>query len=113
MGLRSLPLHSGRLTPNPKGVYMLAVTDRAMAVLEGALEQNRASDTDLLRITEVDGEARLTVQSQQPGDQLIVGSSNTPVLAIAQDMSNALDGLTLDIDEAPTGVRLVFRENMA
>ena len=77
MGLLRVARQSGGLTPNPKGVVMLAVTDRALAVLEGALEQNRVSDTDLLRITEVDGEARLTVQSQQPGDQLISGTSKT------------------------------------
>jgi hypothetical protein len=89
---------------------MLAVTDRAMDVLEGALEQNRGADEELLRITQIDGEARLTVQTQQPGDQLITRAER-PVLAVAEDVSGALDGLTLDIDEAPSGVRLVFRES--
>lgn len=89
---------------------MFAVTERAMDVLEGALEQNRGADEELLRITQVGGEARLTVQAQQPGDQLI-SRHERPVLAVAEDVSGALDGLTLDIDEAPSGVRLVFRES--
>lgn len=88
---------------------MLSVSDRALHVLELALDSNSGGDGDVLRIDDVDGSVALTVDTGQPGDQL-VSRDERPVLAIAPALSTALDGMMLDVDDVEDGVRLVFRE---
>lgn len=88
---------------------MLEVSERALHVLEMALHSNSENDGEVLRIDDVDGDVALTVDSEQPGDQL-VSRDERPVLAIAGTLAAALDGMVLDVDGVEQGIRLVFRE---
>lgn len=88
---------------------MLNITDRALDILEQELHASRNSDGQMLRIADVGGQMSLTIDEQQPGDE-VISRHESPVLAVSEDTAGRLDGLTLDLDEDDEGARLVFRE---
>jgi Fe-S cluster assembly iron-binding protein IscA len=86
---------------------MLNVSEKAAAALHDTLEENSEDASDILRIAQTDDGMALAIGREHAGDQ-IVGYGDQHVLAIEPQLSDALDGATLDLADTPEGPRLVF-----
>jgi Fe-S cluster assembly iron-binding protein IscA len=86
---------------------MLNVSEKAAAALNETLEQNSEDSSDILRIAQTDDGLALAIGKEHDGDQ-VVGYHDRMVLAIEPQLSDALDGATLDLADTPEGPRLVF-----
>ena len=88
---------------------MLNVTDKAAESLQESLDTRRENDGDVLRLTRSGDQFGLVVSQPQGEDQVVQHDERT-VLVLDPDVSEALDGLTLDAVETPDGVTLTIEE---
>lgn len=88
---------------------MLNVTEKARDILAQTLETSEAADEQGLRLARTpQGEFGLAIDEEREGDQ-VVKQDERPVLFVDQEVSTALDGAILDVDESPEGTRLTLR----
>ena len=83
---------------------MLNVTGAAIEQLNHMLDRTDGAESQGIRLIENGGELRLQLDTPQTGDQ-VVEAGDRPVLLVDPDLSNALDGATLDAVEGPGGDR--------
>jgi len=81
---------------------MLKVTDAAVEQLNAMLENANTEQSQGIRLIESESGLGLQIDMPQPGDQ-IVGGEERPVLIVAPDLSDALDGALLDTVSTPDG----------
>ena len=87
---------------------MLSVTQSAVEQLSGMLEATETDENECLRLMhQGEGRLGLTVDGMHDGDQ-VVGDQGRPVLFIEPEVSDALDGATLDVVDGPEGAQLTL-----
>jgi Fe-S cluster assembly iron-binding protein IscA len=87
---------------------MLNVSDKAIQVIEQALDSNEVEDKQALRLAKNDdGEFGLALDEQKDGDQ-VIAKEERALLYVDSEVSNKLDGATLDVVDSPGGVRLAL-----
>jgi Fe-S cluster assembly iron-binding protein IscA len=87
---------------------MLSVTQSAVEQLAGMLEATESDQHECLRLThQGEGRLGLTVDGMQEGDQ-VVGDRGRPVLFIEPELSDSLDGATLDVVDGLEGAQLTL-----
>jgi Fe-S cluster assembly iron-binding protein IscA len=88
--------------------HMLSVTQSAVQQLAEMLEEAESDEDEGLRLMD-QGEGRLTlaVDETHEGDQ-VVGNGTRAVLFIDPELSDALDGTTLDTVDGPDGTQLTL-----
>ena len=85
---------------------ILAVTDEAVGALDKMLAEAETSESQALRLTaEQEGQYRFTLDEKREGDQ-VVASGDRPLLLIANDIAQELDGVALEFVDAPDGGQL-------
>lgn len=87
---------------------MLNVTEKAAGALLESLEASRSEESQLLRLTRMAEGLGLALDEERAGDQ-VVEHQDRKVLVIEQDISQSLDGATLDAVDTPEGTRLVLQ----
>ena len=81
----------------------LAVTTRASAALKQVLDSTQHDPKEILRLVQdPEGNLGLALDTQKEGDQ-VVEFSGDKTLVIDQEISDRLEGVTLDIQESPQG----------
>jgi len=85
---------------------MLNVTEPAANLLHKTLE-HKAEDDGILRLTRSGEGLGLVVDMEKEGDQ-IVAHDGRNVLAVDPDLSRELEGVVMDLVEAPEGPRLAM-----
>jgi Fe-S cluster assembly iron-binding protein IscA len=88
-----------------EGVRILAVTDEAVGALNEVLEQADSSEDQTLRLVEDQGQYRFTLDEEREGDQ-VIKNGERPVLVIASEVSQSLEGVALEFADAPDGGQL-------
>lgn len=90
---------------------MVNVTERAKQEIRNALTANGVDDPGIgLRITCLaSGDYTLSPDSEKQGDQVVQYEGSTVIL-LDEEVSQALEGKTIDSDETAEGPRLVIRE---
>lgn len=88
-----------------EGIPILAVTDEAVGALTEALEQADSDDDRTLRLVQDEGQYRFTLDEEREGDQ-VIKSGDRPVLVVATEVSQSLDGVALEFADAPDGGQL-------
>lgn len=83
---------------------MLSVTRAAAEQLSELLQQTDAQEQQGIRLVQNEGKLALLVDAPQQGDQ-VVEAGERPLLILDPALSEALDGVTLDAVETPTGGR--------
>lgn len=86
---------------------MLSVTDAAVKELSDILDQTNASSDQCIRLVQNEDALALQMGEQRAGDQVISGEER-PVLLIDSDLSQALEGATLDAVETDEGKQLML-----
>jgi len=87
---------------------MVNVTGRAKIALKNALSRSAEEPGIGLRVEISEGGAcSLFPDSHKPGDQVIEHEGD-PLLLIGEDVSEPLDGATIDLTETPQGAQLVI-----
>ena len=87
---------------------MLNVSDKAIEVIEQALDTNEVEDNQALRLAKnAEGEFGLALDEQKDGDQ-VIAKEERALLYVDSEVSNKLDGATLDVVDSPGGVRLAL-----
>lgn len=87
---------------------MLQVSDSAKSLLNELLEK-RSDPTHVLRLSK-DGEGfGLGFDAAVEGDTMF-DHEGTAVLAVAADVADSLEGVTIDQEDTPEGPRLVFAQ---
>lgn len=85
---------------------MLDVTESARALLKGLLTANSDETEAGLRLTMNDaGEFGLAIDVEQEEDQ-VIEHEDCKILFIEKNVSDKLDGFTIDIQDTPEGARL-------
>lgn len=88
---------------------MIRVTESALDALAQTLETNEVQEDQALRLARSgEGSFGLAIDDQREGDQ-VVAKDERPVLLIDGEISNQLDGVTLDLVESPQGRQLALR----
>ncbi len=87
---------------------MLNVTEKAAASLKDSLELSRRGESDVLRLTPRAEGLGLALDEEREGDQVVVYEEST-VLVIQPDLSQELDGATVDLVDTPEGGRLIIQ----
>ncbi len=87
---------------------MLNVTDKAAASLKESLDLSRKSDSDVLRLTPRAEGFGLALDEEREGDQ-VVAHEGSSVLVIQADLSQELDGATVDLVDTPGGEQLIIK----
>jgi iron-sulfur cluster assembly protein len=87
----------------------LSVTEKALDVLANTLEANEVEEGQGLRLARnAMGEFGLAIDEAREGDQ-VVEKDDKAVLFVDQEVSDSLDGATLDIASSPEGARLTLK----
>ena len=88
---------------------MVTVTEGAKQELGKMLTGANADDPEvgLRMVQNVPGEFSLTLDKKHENDQ-VVDNEGAKVLFIGNDLSEVLDGVTIDFKETPEGSRLVM-----
>jgi Fe-S cluster assembly iron-binding protein IscA len=87
---------------------MLNVTDKAAASLKESLELSRQEESHVLRLTPRAEGFGLALDEEREGDQVVVYEESR-VLLIQPDLSQELDGATVDLIDTPEGGRLIIK----
>jgi len=87
---------------------MLYVTDRALAAL-GAMraESDATEEESVLLYLEEDGSLGLALAELEEGDNVIEQDGQVVVI-VAEDLAQALDGMTLDVSVSDDGEEIEF-----
>jgi len=89
---------------------MLEVTDNAKRYLQQLMPAHTDEPDACVRLTSKAGQLGLALGKEEKGDQ-IVEHEGSKVLLVGQELSDQVDGVTLDVQDTPDGPRLaVFRE---
>jgi Fe-S cluster assembly iron-binding protein IscA len=87
---------------------MLYVTDQALAALNAMREDSDASDGEsILLYLEEDGSLGLALAEIEEGDNVIEQDGRVVVI-VAEDLAQALDGMTLDVSVSDDGEEIEF-----
>ncbi len=87
---------------------MIKVTQRAKEELGKLLNSNASRPSDTLRLVpDGKGELGLSLGEEMPGDQ-VVRCDEAAVLLVESEISAALDGMTLDVEDTEQGLSLSF-----
>jgi len=88
---------------------MIAVTERAKDALGILIAENAPTPEAALRLTySGPNELTLTFDTEKPGDY-VVEHNESKVLLVDDELSPQVAGLTMDIDESPSGTALRIR----
>jgi len=88
---------------------MFTVTDRAAQVLREILTSHATAPDEALRLAPMAGGGfGLVVDVEREGDE-VIQSEGATLLLLDEEVSSALDGVTLDCVDTPQGVRLTLR----
>jgi len=87
---------------------MLNVTDKATTVLRTALEESTSEEQHVLRIERSGDNLTLRIDEKRDGDQ-VVSDGGGDLLVVEPQISDALDGATLDAVDSDQGARLVLK----
>lgn len=88
---------------------MINVTEKAIDVLAITLSTNEAGEEQGLRLARnAEGQFGLALDEPREGDE-VVKQEERPVLLVDKEVSSALDGAVLDVDETAEGARLTLR----
>lgn len=87
---------------------MLNVTDKAAASLGESLELSRKGDFDVLRLTRQAEGFGLALDEEREGDQVVL-HEESKVLVIQPELSQELDGATVDVVNTPEGAQLIIK----
>lgn len=87
---------------------MLNVTEKAAGALLESLDASKSEESQLLRLTRAAEGLGLALDQERDGDQ-VVEHDERKILVVEQDISQALDGATLDAVDTPEGPRLVLQ----
>jgi Fe-S cluster assembly iron-binding protein IscA len=87
---------------------MLNVTDKATAVLRTALDESTREEQHVLRIERSGDNLTLRIDEKRDGDQ-VVSDGGGDLLVVEPQVSDALDGATLDAVDSDQGARLVLK----
>lgn len=85
---------------------MLAVTDDAKVLLKEVLEQ-RGQPDQVLRLSRTAGGFELTLD-RASDDDVTYDVDGRDVLAVQRELADELRGITVELQEAAGGPRLVF-----
>lgn len=85
------------------------VSERALSALSQALDASRATEDDLLRISQMEGRLVLVIDQEQEGDEVLVWEERA-VLAVSPEAQDALGGYTLDAEQTPEGLAFVLKQ---
>jgi Fe-S cluster assembly iron-binding protein IscA len=87
---------------------MLYVTDQALAALSAVREDSEANeDESILLYLEEDGSLGLALAEIEEGDNVIEQDGQVVVI-VAEDLAQALDGMTLDVIVSEGGDEIEF-----
>ena len=87
---------------------MVGVTERARQELKDILTTNTDEPEACLRLTADDqGQLRLAIDVEKQDDQ-VVEHEDSKVLLVEKDLADALQGVTIDIEDTSEGARLVI-----
>jgi len=88
---------------------MIAVTERAKDVLSTLIAENGPTPEAILRLTySGPNELTLMFDTEKPGDH-VVEHNEGKVLLVDDELSPQVAGLTMDLDESPSGPALRIR----
>lgn len=87
---------------------MLEVTDKAIAILDRSLDENKENESDVFRLTRSNGGFGLVLSEEHEDDQSIQ-CDDRAVLVMEPEISNALESAVLDAEDTPDGPRLTLR----
>ena len=90
-----------------KETEMMNVTDKAAALIGEALDTQRQNDSDVFRFSRVDQDFGLNIDEEHEGDQVVL-AGDRKVLVIESEISQELDGTTIDAVDTPEGERLTL-----
>lgn len=87
---------------------MLYITDRALAALAAMRVTSKAREGEsILLYMEEDGSLGLALAELEEGDNVIEQDGEVVVI-VAEDLAEALDGMTLDVEESDDGESVEF-----
>ncbi len=87
---------------------MIAVTELAKQELKRLLNANVDNPQARLRLTaKSDDQLGLDVDIETPGDET-VEYEGAAILVVEKELSDKLEGITLDVDDTPEGPQLVI-----
>lgn len=87
---------------------MVGVSDRARQELKKILTTNTDEPEACLRLTtDEQGQLGLAIDMERDGDKT-VEHEDFRVLVVEKDLANALQGITIDVEETSEGARLVI-----
>jgi len=87
---------------------MLYVTDQALAALGAMRAESDATDEEsILLYLEEDGSLGLALAELEEGDNVIEQDGQVVVI-VAEDLAQALDGMTLDVSVSEDGEEIEF-----
>ncbi|MBI2860535.1 MAG: hypothetical protein HYX91_03390 [Chloroflexi bacterium] len=87
---------------------MITVTDSAKEILKGILEEHTDDPEVGLRLSpEPSGQLGLTLSKEEGGDQ-VVEHEATKVLLVSPELAPMVDGMRLDAQQGPEGLKLVM-----
>jgi Fe-S cluster assembly iron-binding protein IscA len=90
---------------------MIEVTERAKQELKHLLTTTVDNPLAGLRlVTNEQGQIGLGVDVEMPDDK-VVEHDGSKVLLVKEELANKLESLTLDVEDAPEGARLVIGRN--
>jgi Fe-S cluster assembly iron-binding protein IscA len=87
---------------------VLNVSEKAAELLFASLQASRKEESEVLRLIQTREGLGLAIDKEGEGDQ-VVQHDNNKVLVIQPEISQALDGATLDAVETPDGQRLTLQ----
>jgi Fe-S cluster assembly iron-binding protein IscA len=91
-----------------KEIFMLYVTDRALAALTQLRSASEAqAGESILLYLEEDGSLGLALAEIEEGDNVIEQDGEVVVI-VADDLATALDGMTLDVEFSEAGDEVEF-----
>jgi Fe-S cluster assembly iron-binding protein IscA len=87
---------------------MVGVTERAKEELKRLLVTNSDDPQAGLRLSaNASGRLGLALDNEMPGDQ-VVEHDNSKVLLVEKELSENLEGVTIDVEDALEGTRLIL-----
>ncbi|HIE16765.1 MAG TPA: hypothetical protein EYP71_01030 [Dehalococcoidia bacterium] len=87
---------------------MIKVTERAREELKKILSDNTDNPEESLRLAATaQGQLGLAIDVELPGDQ-VVEHEGSKVLLVQEELAVMLLGITLDVEDAPEGPRLII-----
>jgi len=87
---------------------MIGVTERAREELKRVLTANTDESEACLRLTANDqGQLGLAIDMEREDDH-VVEHDDSKVLLVEKELADALEGVTIDVEDTPEGARLVI-----